>query len=683
MKKSTLLALVALMAPLGTLSAWDLPAEPKAPAIKSADFAEVMEAQDTIYLLNVGASQFLNCGNNWGTTASLASKGLKILLQERTEEVNGVEVSGIGIQLAGPYTSTDGRNWHDTFLYRDNETTCFVDDSGRHPTTYDIVRVGDYYRIRSAADDPTYGSEFNEFYDSQWLGWNSESNSTALTVNLDPEIETNYCDWALLRLTEADELIAAIDAFKARQTLYATLQRAQEVDADASTALALYNNAAATAEELEQANTELEASVNRAYYELLWADASEGNPLDVTDDCLVNPAFETGNIDGWLCTFKSGVNADNVGFQEGGTHNNMPGYTNGDVNIHNFIEAWKNAWGNSSLKIGVGELSQTVKGVPAGRYVLSADAIAVHQSDGNKNPVKGVYLFIKAGRFEEKMNIATGNEKPEHFQVEFLNEGADEMTFGLRTDESCTANWIAADNFRIEYFGKNEQSIERLMLDKLITQYEDDGNDYCNAALYKAYTDALEEAARLVESGTDDECYNYMEVLTSAYEAMKASLQDYIELEQVQEHTQNMADMVAKNNPQWSDLADALEQLSLDITDKLDNLTADAAYLEEVRGKDMQMVRDYISNGVKIQEGDDLTILLENADFQITAESKTEVPGWTVTDGSITELSKEWGDIEVYMRKCNLEQVIKNMPMGAYDISVQGFVRGDEKGVEL
>ena len=192
MKKSTLLALVALMAPLGTLYAWDLPAEPTAPAITSADFAEVMEAQDTIYLLNVGASRFLNCGNNWGTTASLASTGLKILLQERTETVDGIEVTGIGIQLAGPYTSSDGRNWHDTFLYRDNPTTCFVDDSDRHPTTYDIVRVGNYYRIRSAADDPRYGSEINELYDSEFLGWNRESTSTALTVNLDPEYENNY-----------------------------------------------------------------------------------------------------------------------------------------------------------------------------------------------------------------------------------------------------------------------------------------------------------------------------------------------------------------------------------------------------------------------------------------------------------------------------------------------------------
>ena len=682
MKKSTLLALVALMAPLGTLYAWDLPAEPKAPAITSADFAEVMEAQDTIYLLNVGASQFLNCGNNWGTTASLASTGLKILLQERTETVDGIEVTGIGIQLAGPYTSTDGRNWHDTFLYRDNATTCFVDDSDRHPTTYDIVRVGNYYRIRSAADDPRYGSEINELYDSEFLGWNRESTSTALTANLDPEYENNYCDWALLRLTEADELIAQIDAFKARQTLYETLRRASEVEADATAALALYNNTAATAEELLQANTELEASVNRAYYENLWADASESNPLDVTDDCLTNPSFETRNIDGWLCTFRSGVNADNVGFQSGEDGNGRMGYTNGDVNIHNFIEAWKNAWGDSNLTIGDGELSQTVKGVPAGRYVLSADAIAVHQSDGSKNPVKGVYLFIKAGRFEEKINIATGNEAPQHFEVEFLNEGADEMTFGLRT-ESCNANWIAADNFRIEYYGKNEQSIERLMLDKLITQYGDNGDDFCNAALYQAYTDALEEAERLVESGTDEECYNYMEVLTAKFQEVQASRQDYLELDKIQEHAQQMAEMVAQNNPQWDDLGDALQALSDDITDKLDNLTADSAYLNQVRGKDMEMIRTYISDGAKVKEGDNLTILLENADFQTTAADKTVVPGWTVTEGSITELSKDWGDIEVYMRKCNLEQVIKNMPMGAYDISVQGFVRGDEKGVEL
>ena len=670
--KSFFVALGLALLPAGYVMAWDLPDEPTAPVVTSADFAEVMEAQDTVFLFNVGAAQYFTCGNSWGTTGSLGMNPLKILFQEHSEMLDDVEVTGIGIQLAGPYVTGDNRNMADTWLFRDSQTRCFVDDNGRPHTTWEVVRAGDYYRIRSAADDPTYG-EFSDNYDFEWMGWDNTQSNTSLDLSLDPEIEGNCCDWAILRLEDAASLSEAIAAYNARVALYATLERAYEVDADAADVLAIYNNPAATAEQLKEANSALKSAIDRAYYEQKWDEASDDNPMDVTDDCLVNPAFDEGNINGWLCTFKSGVNATDVGYQNNRT------YENNGVTIDGFIQAWMNAWGNATAVIGDGELSQTLYGLPQGRYVLSADAISVHQNTSSYNPVKGVYLFIKSGRFEKKISIATANERPEHFEVEFLNEGSDEMTFGLRS-EGCNANWIAADNFRIEYYGKMEKSIERTMLEQAIRECEDDGNDNCNGDIYKAYIDALDEAEQLVESGTDEECLKYIDVLQEKFQAVKDSRADYEELATIYDHITHMAELVGENNAEWNDLLEQLDALAKEVDTQMQDYTADAAYLEEVRGKDKEIVLAYIADGSKIKAGDDLTVLLDNADFQQTVADITKVPGWT---GSVKELSKAFGDIEVYCMSANLEQVLKNMPMGAYDITVQGFVRGNNEKVKL
>ena len=668
--KSTILAFALAMLPAGYLSAWDLPTEPAAPVVTSADLTEVIEAEDTVYLFNVAAAQYFTCGNSWGTEASLGMNPLKIILQEHSETFADydLEVTGVGIFFPGQYDASH----QDTYLFRDNQSQCFVDDNGRANTVWDFDRVGDYYRIRIAAENPTYGFDTDN-YEYEWLGWNGVAGNSVVNANIDPDEEGVGCDWAILRLAEADQLSEAIAAYNARLALYATLERAQEVNADAADVLTLYNNPNATSEQLVEANSALKSAIDRAYYEQKWDEANEDNPMDVTDDCLVNPAFDDGNINGWLCTFKSGVNATDVGYQ------NNQAYQNGDSRIDGFIQAWRAAWGDSQAVIGDGELSQTLYGLPQGRYVLSADVISVHQNNSSYNPVKGVYLFIKSGRFEERISVATGNERPQHFEVEFLNEGADEMTFGLRS-ESCNANWIAADNFRIEYYGKMEKSIERTMLEKAIRDYEDDGNDYCNYELYSAYTDALGHAEELVESGSDEECLSYIDVLQEKYQAVVASRADYEELDKVYDHINNMAALLSENNAEWNDLIAQLEALAKEVETQLEDLTADAAYLAEVTGKDKEIVTAYIADGSKIKPGDDLTVLLDNADFQTTDPDITKVPGWV---GSVKELSKAYGDIEVYCMSANLEQVLKNMPMGAYDITVQGFVRGNNEKVKL
>ena len=696
MNKKLLTALASLLLVASNVWAWDEPVAPAKPT-QAGEFV----AGHTYFIRNVEGNQYMTGSNSWSTQSSLTINGINdeyspaiaFLINDTTITFNGAPVSGYYIRLNGSYTvngNNGPRTFTDTFLFRDSENSAFIDYNNQGKgVVWSITEAGNgYYHIQTAEGDPAYPNAAE-----QYAGWSSEegaieadedngqliSGSTVVNYGMTGDGEYDNIDWEFI---PADEYLATAKTYPARRSLYETLLRADEYNVDATEAGAVYNNPDATVEELEAANAALKAIVDRKYYEDRWEGASEDNPLDVTDDCLVNPSFDTGNIEGWNNTFKSGVNATNCGYM--GASYPREGVEAG-ANIDGFIEAWANCWADSQAKLGDAELSQTIIGVPMGRYKLEVDAIAVAQVQGSWNPVKGVYLFIKSGRFEEKVSLHTDNEKPEHFEVEFLNEGvADELTFGLKT-ENCNANWIAADNFRITYYGALTESIERTMLRNALTTYGEPSSDECNAAIYEAWENALAEAETMVDdnSATNEQCLEQLETLKAAYEAVEASVLDYIELEAVYEKTEALAQQLEEEHIEWIDLVEEIGALVDEISDALSNYTADHAFLESVRDKAINRLREYIASGDKIKEGDDLTILLENADFQTPGNAKTDVPGWTTVSGEITELSKDFGDIEVYCKHANIQQTLQNMPMGAYDITVQGFVRGNNDKVQL
>ena len=171
--------------------------------------------------------------------------------------------------------------------------------------------------------------------------------------------------------------------------------------------------------------------------------------VDITSANVMYPSFD-GTISGWTVTFDNS-NSDNRGYQSAYYNNENSG-----VYIYQFLEAWANNNTNDSnwrgkYNLGDGQLSQAIYNLSAGKLRLEADIIAVDQNLGN-NPVTGVYLFISDGTKEATTEVATDNGKPEHFSVEFDNT-ASSVTIGLRT-ESTTANWIAIDNVKLYWYGK-------------------------------------------------------------------------------------------------------------------------------------------------------------------------------------------------------------------------------------
>ena len=173
---------------------------------------------------------------------------------------------------------------------------------------------------------------------------------------------------------------------------------------------------------------------------------------DITNQFVTNPNFNT-STEGWVVDYNSST-AQNFGYQSSS-------YSNYDtdeyVYISSFAEAWRENngggwWGwDEGRSLGDGSIHQTLAGVPAGTFRLEADVIAVDQS-GRNNPVSGFFLFIADTQGEGTTEVATNNNKPQHFSVEYTTT-TNEIVIGIRT-EGCNGNWLAIDNVKLYWQGQ-------------------------------------------------------------------------------------------------------------------------------------------------------------------------------------------------------------------------------------
>ncbi len=353
-------------------------------------------------------------------------------------------------------------------------------------------------------------------------------------------------------------------------------------------ALAAYQQAMTSANELVEAttstdalveaSTEAKATMREALLTLLAVVApADGHPLDITF-LLENPDFEEGGepmmgvLPGWMCTFVKGQTATNIGYMPNAYNGNGissavgDAYVNGDVSIQHFMEAWQDNSG--SRVIGDGKLYQTLSGLPVGWYRLTTDAIAVNQYDSSKNPVTGAYIYIQSGQIETATEIHTGNGLPEHFEVDFINDHAESLDFGLKTISS-TANWIAADNFYIYYVSELKESPGVASLKEMLALYEDVTFGPCELAALSSFTAEREHAIEMTETDIyslahSSECLEEKAILQNKYNDVLASVAAYESYQQsVNKVLARLNSVQDANSPlahSLTDLADELQQ---------------------------------------------------------------------------------------------------------------------------
>lgn len=230
------------------------------------------------------------------------------------------------------------------------------------------------------------------------------------------------------RLTRLDEATDAVRAklkeiVTAARALYddGSGKEAAAFDAALKQAEAVLAKTNATSDEMiTQAKAVLEAEDN---YRL--ANASEALPYDMTSK-IVNASFENG-WDGWT---QSGMQLQG---------NDVFTLKNGST----YAERWTSRGG----AVGDGSILQTVKGLPCGRYRLTAAAQNI-QEDTPTVTKTGAWIV---GDYER-----TAVGKRDTYSVTFTVVTGDAVVGFVA--EGAKGNWIACDNFRLEYLGEDADS---------------------------------------------------------------------------------------------------------------------------------------------------------------------------------------------------------------------------------
>ncbi len=157
------------------------------------------------------------------------------------------------------------------------------------------------------------------------------------------------------------------------------------------------------------------------------------NDYDVSSWLVAN----SDNIELW--TVEGGW-SQNKGV--GGSHWNT---ATGASLVAPFVEIWH------SSNYGPLEdcsLTQKPTHLPAGNYSLEADMMAVRQAYGSmaNTPATNVQLFAD----DASISIATGNDPPQRFTLNFTLTEAKDVTIGVKA-KNTNANWIAIDNITLTY----------------------------------------------------------------------------------------------------------------------------------------------------------------------------------------------------------------------------------------
>lgn len=396
-KIKLLLAAVAAMVGLGvSAQTWT------APTIQGED-----PVSGTQYkVMNVGAGTFLDMGEawfSWNTTAILSETGIDFTMTADGDNWKFIRTGTQGVFTSGNGISGDAMH---------------VDNTAQ---TYGVTKLPNgYYHIHDTGGDASS------------LCWGNNGTTVGVVAHADATAAGWNCEWVFI---QPANVATVANVYSARLVLYNEYLKAYAEGADTEDAATVYNNASATVDEINAATTALH---NTRYAHAL-AVASDEDPRDITEWALTNADFSAGDISGWETNYVSGQQAQNIGYQ-------AASYSNGDVVISKFIEAWK-----PGAQLGDGYLRQTVTGLPEGKFVLEADAIATWQNDDSR-VITGAQLYITADGVTYKTDMSTKNNKPQHFSTEFLNTGEGDVIFGLRT-VSANCNWLCADNFKVTFYG--------------------------------------------------------------------------------------------------------------------------------------------------------------------------------------------------------------------------------------
>ena len=621
---------------------------------------DMPDADEVCYLYNVAAQQFFCGGNEWSTRASVSPTGYKVKLVDSmgdgtVEIVDSVETKKAWMCTFS--TSDAGAIWVDN----NNETFRFwtFTREGMPGTPYLISNV---------------------VADGKYLGWNGNESDTRLYF-LEATAKGIYWQFVDEVAYQAyQEAWAGMkDQYEKAAELKTYLDAAKAENIDVGKWEAIYLNEASTVEELDAALTAVQKAIN----DKAAGNASVANPSDMTSSIL-NPTFENASPEGWK-----------------GTQPNMTG--SGSHGPANVAEHYNKTF----------DTYQELNGMPKGVYALSATAVfrgswedhvnhtnyvafLYAKADGetltaeipnpwdamNTEPMagstswgvnanesshsaNGVTYYIPDDPSAGRLYFEKGYYKK---QVFFALDSDDPVRIGVKKEKKVTdTDWVMFDNFSLTYYGGAAEAYQ-FWLDEM----KKDATDYSDATASKQYKEAYTEAFNAKVS-TKAEAMAAMKAVQAAADSIALNISLWKQLSQA--HTQGMgyaiADEYENLEATWT-LVDYLDEVRYNMLEADDN--SRVASNEELQTavntiKSMiETVREEAKNAMK--PGDDVTSYLTNPDFSKGKE------GWTIVSNGGGNVQSTAGTFEAWhSTNFDVYQELQNLPLGVYEISVQGYVR--------
>jgi hypothetical protein len=727
------------------------------------------------YLYNEAAKMFFASGNSWNTQASLRTFGLPFWTEAPTEEGAPEGTYELWNDFSNP-DRTDVSGPHN--LFTDDGGSNWLDHGTQPGYTYNVVIEGNYVRFENAIVEKWAG------YYIGWAGdYAGDKNSSVLKM-IAPGTEGTSIDWravteeSYLAFAESDAFLTytnGVDAYFAATTLRNTMIEAEGLGADINSQLAVFNNTASTSEELRAAATELTpiidarkalkalldevkaagytetaateaiygngtatadqlkqatTDLNAAYVEWGKTNASVEHPSNFTS-YIVNPTFDNANLSGWSgdAFGRGGSVADGAEHysKNYNTYQKITGLTPGVyvVGVNGFYRAGnyggdaENHWlanddasRYAKLYATVGDVTREtpIANVMSGAQAETpGSAKATTYTDTETQETVTVYVpntmvdgdlyFHTLGQYANKVYIAV--------------DESGELTIGVRKTSQIGGDWSLFDDFSLMYLGKGADACQ-LYLDEALKAFSDYTPE--EGLVYTAsYLTAYQEAYQGEKTATTMEEVN---AILSAIDGSFSNLNKNISLwKEWQAAVDKLKEM--QTNPEYENIfMNGLADTEYaDLADYVDFEYADIIGAKNLTNEALQEQIDYLNNGMAevteiskkdVYEGKDMTSYIKNPGFDEDKDiNSNKAEGWNIDivrnggnivrgplgqdnyDKMVSSLGKMNYCFEAWHGyEWDIWQEIEGLPVGMYELNVQGYVRcevggyvrGDELG---
>ena len=634
---------------------------------------EAFQVDTEYYLFNDKARMFFLGANDWSTRASIGNKGYK------------VKVVASEYAPEGSYEFQDSvetkKEWLCVFATSD-AGAIWVDNSTETYRNWEFTENNGKYRI---SNNDLAG--IVETISGTFLGWNGTDDTRLYFVN--PATEGVGVDWVFV--TEEtynawQETWASMkDQYDAAAELLTYMNSAKEMNLDVAAEQAVYENEAATVEELNAAT----AAVQKKISDALSGNATVENPADMTGS-LMNPNFDGHSADGWK--------------------GDKPGFGN---NPHPAAEVAE-FYGKDKY-----DMYQDLNGLPAGVYKLSANAYNRSAWEGHAEKKDYVvYLYAHADKDtlttyimnawdamnteplagETSFGTTAGQEEQTHdgetyyipndpsgarvlferglylnnlyFMVE---DGSARIGIG-KNKKIYDWDWECVDNFKLTYYGKSAEAYQYYIKNAVAKK------EYTDVNVSEQYLKAY-EAAFNVTATNKAEAKVAHAAIVAAEDSITANVNLWKELKEKYE----VGIQKAIDNNQLLTAGELSEYLSYTVEDGTE-ITNDAEMKSgdfDLSNAELQAIVNKIDELMeavdkeakeKLEPGQDVTEFITNPDFE---NGKN---GWTVVSNGGGNVQLGGNDANHcfeawHSTNFDVYQEVNDLPMGVYEVSVQGYVR--------